>query len=109
VCRALKVLCVAPDRPALVALKRAAVSAEWELAPGATTEDHALAQLEAERPHVLVVLGDFEGLVSRAREDFPYLRIICDRDLPGATAVVTSPEEIRDAVKGVPRPGGPIR
>jgi hypothetical protein len=109
VCRALKVLCVASDRPALVALKRTAVSAEWELAPGATTEDDALAQLEAERPHVLVVSGDFEGLVSRAREDFPNLRIICDRDLPGATVVVTSPEEIRDAVKGPPRPGGPVR
>ena len=108
-CRALKVLCVASDRPALVVLKRTAVSAEWELAPGATTEDDALTQLEAERPHVLIVLGDFEGLVSRAREDFPYLRIICDRDLRGATVVVTSPEEIRDAVKGLPRHGGPVR
>ena len=108
-CRALKVLCVAPDRQALGALKRASVSAEWELAPGATTEDDALTQLEAERPHVLVVFGGFEGLVSRAREGWPYLRIICDRDLPGATVVATAPEEIRDAVKGLPRPGGPVR
>jgi hypothetical protein len=109
VCRALKVLCVASDRPALAALKRAAISAEWELAPGGTTEDDALAQLEAERPHVLVVFGDFEGLVSRARERWPYLRIICDRDLPGSTVVVATPEEIRDAVKGLPRAGGPVR
>lgn len=108
-CRALKVLCVASDRQALTALKRAAVSAEWELAPGATTEDDALAQLEAERPHVLVVFGDLQGLVSRAREGWPHVRVICDRDLPGATVVVTTPEEIRDAVKGLPRPGGPVR
>jgi hypothetical protein len=90
-------------------VKRAAVSAEWELAPGATTEDDALAQLEAEQPHVLVVFGEFERLVSLAREARPYLRIICERDLPGATVVVTTPEEIRDAVRGLPRPGGPVR
>ena len=108
-CRALKVLCVASDRQALADLKRAAVSAEWELAPGATTEDDALAQLDAEQPHVLVVFGEFETLVSRAQEGRPYLRIVCDRDAPGATVVVGSPEEIRDAVKALPRPGGPVR
>ncbi len=103
------VLCVASDQQALTDVKRAAVSAEWELAPGATTEADALAQLETEQPHVLVVFGEFEGLVSRARESRPYLRIVCDRDMPGATVVVGSPGEIRDAVKGLPRPGGPIR
>ncbi len=108
-CRALKVLCVASDRRALTDLKRAAVSAEWELAPGATTEDDALAQLDAEQPHVLVVFGEFETLVSRAREGRPYLRIVCDRELPGATVVVGRSEEIRDAVRALPRPGGPVR
>ena len=108
-CRALKVLCVASDRQALTDLKRAAVSAEWELAPGATTEDDALAQLDAEQPHVLVVFGEFETLVSRAREGRPYLRIVCDRELPGATVVVGRSEEIRDAVRALPRPGGPVR
>jgi hypothetical protein len=108
-CRALKVLCVASDRQALMDVKRAAVSAEWELAPGATTEDDALAQLEAEQPHVLVVFGEFEALVSGAREGRPYLRIVCDRELPGATVVVGRPEEIRDAVRALPRPGGPVR
>ena len=108
-CRALKVLCVAPDRQALTDVKRAAVSAEWELAPGAITEHDALAQLEAEQPHVLVVFGQFEVLVSRAREGRPYLRIVCDRDLPGATAVVGRTEEIRDAVRALPRPAGPVR
>jgi len=108
-CRALKVLCVASDRQALMDVKRAAVSAEWELASGAITEDEALAQLEAEQPHVLVVFGEFEALVSRAREGRPYLRIVCDRDLAGATVVVGRPEEISDAVRALPRPGGPVR
>jgi hypothetical protein len=47
VCRALKVLCVAEDPAALAELKRATVSAEWELAPGATTEQEAIRQLHA--------------------------------------------------------------
>jgi hypothetical protein len=108
-CRALKVLCVASDRQALMDVKRAAVSAEWELAPGAITEDDALAQLEAERPDVIVVFGEFEALVSRVRESRPTMRIVCDRDLPGTTMVVERPEEIRDAVRAVPRPAGPVR
>jgi hypothetical protein len=108
-CRALKVLCVASDRQALMDLKRATVSAEWELVPGAITEDDALAQLDTERPDVLVVFGEFEGLVSRVREGRPSMRIVCDRDLPGATVAVGRPEEIRDAVRVLPRPGGPVR
>jgi hypothetical protein len=108
-CRALKVLCVASDRQALMDLKRAAVSAEWELAPGAITDDDALAQLEAERPDVLVVFGEFQELMSRVREGRPTMRIVCDHELPGATVVVERREEIRDAVRALPRPGGPVR
>ena len=105
----MKVLCVADDRDALVALKLAAVSAEWELAPGATSEEEALSQLEVERPHVMVVFGGFAGLIRRARESFPGLRIVSDRDAPGADRVAASLEEVRGAVKDVPRPGGPVR
>lgn len=108
-CRALKVLCVAPDGDALAALKRAAVTAEWELSPGATTEEEALAQLESERPHVLVVFGDFAGFVGKARETYPFIRIVADRDVPGTTVVAASMKQVRDAVKGLPRPRGPVR
>jgi hypothetical protein len=109
VCRALKVLCVAGTREELAALKRAAVSADWELAPGAFTEDEALAQLRDERSHIVVAFGDLGGFVAAARQAYPALRIVTDRDLPGATVVATSLEEVRDAVKGLPRPGGPVR
>jgi hypothetical protein len=108
VCRALKVLCLAEDVAALAELKRAAVSADWELTAGATDEEEAMRQLHDERPHVVVAFGPFEGFAERALEAYPYLRIVADRDLPGATAIATSPQAIRDAVRER-RPGGPIR
>ena len=107
-CRAFKVLCVAPDREALMALKRAAVAANWELAPGAESQDEALAQLLDHRAHVMVVFGDFDGLAGRAREVYPALRIVADRSLPEADEVVSSLEEVRPAIVGLPRPGGPV-
>lgn len=107
-CRALKVLCVAQGEDALRALKRATVSGDWELAGGATNEPDAIGQVSAERPHVLVVFGPFERLIALAREGFPGMRIVTDRDAPGATAVATSLEEVRGLVKGIPRPGGPV-
>jgi hypothetical protein len=107
VCRALKVLCVAGDPAALAALKSATVSADWELAPGATSEEEALRQLHEERPHVVVAFGPFEGFVGRALEAYPYLRVIADRDLAGASAVADSLDRVREAVARR-RPGGPI-
>ena len=106
-CRALKVLCVAEDPTALAELKRATVSAEWELAPGATTEEEAIRQLHAERPHVLVAFGSFPGLVERALEAYPFLRVVSDRESPGAAAVA-SLDEVRAAVKPSDGPRGPV-
>jgi hypothetical protein len=108
-CRALKVLCVATDDESLRALKRAAVSADWELTAGATTLPDAIAQLEGDRPHVLVAFGPFEELVASAHARSPSLRVVSDRDLPGTDASVTSLDEVRDAILGRSRPGGPVR
>jgi hypothetical protein len=107
-CRALVVLCVADDPASLAALKRATVSAEWELAPGATDLRSALDQVDAERPHVLVAFGEHQELVSLVIDRFPSMRVVTDRDTPGATAVATSLEEVRGLVLGLPRPGGPV-
>ena len=106
-CRALKVLCVAEDASALAELKRATVSAEWELAPGATTDEEAIGQLHAERPHVLVVFGSFPSLVERALEAYPFLRVVSDRASPGAVTVA-SLDQVRAAVKPSDGPGGPV-
>jgi hypothetical protein len=108
VCRALKVLCVASDDATLAALKRAAVAAEWELCPGATDMRGALDQIDAERPQYLVAFGPFERLVALAAERFPGMRIVTDRDTPGASAVATSLADVRGALRSEPRPGGPI-
>jgi hypothetical protein len=107
-CRALKLLCVATDDASLAALKQASVSAEWELCRGATDMREALDQIDVERPHILVAFGPFEDLVALVHERFPRMRIVTDRDAPGATAVAASPSEVRGLVMSTPRPGGPV-
>ena len=107
-CRSLRVLCVAPDEGALAELWAATVGAGWELTPGATDQRAALDVIDAERPHVLVVAGPFDALVELVRTRFPGMRIVADRDLPGATVVATSLSEIRGMVLELPRPGGPV-
>jgi hypothetical protein len=104
------VVCMAPDRASLVELKRAAVGPDWELAPGATTPEEAVAQIEERRGHVLVVSGPAGEVVRQARERWPWMRIVAvgDGPLEGATLVVSSLDEVRDAVKGLPRPAGPV-
>jgi hypothetical protein len=108
VCRAAKVLCVAADDETLDALRRATTAAEWELTPGATNETDALGLIDAERPYALVVFGAYERLVSLARDRFPAMRIVTDRDSPGTSAVATSREDVRDLLRSLARPGGPI-
>jgi len=107
-CRALTVLCVAPDREHLAELKRATVSADWELAPGATDEAGALDQLDSEHPHVVVVVGAFDGFVAEARRRYPFLRIVTDTPSPEATVVADRLEDVRAVLKGLPWPAGPI-
>jgi hypothetical protein len=107
VCRALKVLCVAPDAEALAALKRATVSASWELCPGATDLRGALDQIDVERPQYLVVFGPFEELVRLVADRFPGMRVLSDRDVPGAETVVAA-DRVRDLLERRPRPGGPV-
>jgi hypothetical protein len=36
------------------------------------------------------------------------MRIVTDRDTPGASAVAISLDEVRGLVLGLPRPGGPV-
>ena len=107
-CRAVKVLCVAMDDDALRALRQLATAAEWELTPGATNETDALALIDSERPHSMVAFGSFERLVSVVRDRFPAMRIVTDRDTPGTNAVAVSPDDVRELLRSLDRPGGPI-
>jgi hypothetical protein len=108
VCRAVKVLCVATDDDALRALRQLATAAEWELTPGATNETDALALIDSERPHSMVAFGGFERLVSLVRDRFPAMRIVTDRDTPGTNAVAVSRDDVRELLRSLGRPGGPI-
>jgi hypothetical protein len=56
-----------------------------------------------------VVFGPFAELVALAAERFPGMRIITDRDAPGASAVAASMEDVRGLLAEQPRPGGPVR
>jgi hypothetical protein len=108
VCRAVKVLCVAVDDGELGALRRATTAAEWELTPGATNDTDALALIDTERPHAMVVFGTYAELVSLVRDRFPAMRIVTDRDTPGTSAVASSRDEVREVLRSFARPGGPI-
>ena len=107
-CRALTVLCAAADPARLAALKRAAVAAEWEVVGGASSIDDLLVQLAERRPNVLVLdSGLGEDAALRARTIVPHARIVSLGPLPGADAVATALERIRDAIVDVreARPG----
>ena len=108
-CRAVRVLCVGEDEATVAHLRRATVAAEWELTETATTESEALGLVDRERPHALVVFGDFERLVALVCDRFPGIRIVTDRPARGASAVVTSADEVREALRALGRPGGPVR
>jgi hypothetical protein len=106
-CRAVKVLCVAEDTERLRALKQAVVAAEWELTAGATDTASSLDQIDVERPHAMVVFGPFDDLVALVADRFPGMRIVADRPMHGAAAVVQEMSEARAALRAQPRPGGP--
>ena len=109
-CRALTVVCCALDDAALQTLKRAIVSTDWELAPGATGAEEAFEQIEDHRAHILVVWGDFPELIREARERFPALRIVLiGPELAEADVTVASVEEAKGAILGSPPVGGPVR
>jgi hypothetical protein len=108
VCRAVVVLCVAPDGERLTELRQASVAAEWELAPGATETREALDQIDALRPHAMVVFGAFDELIALVAERFPAMTIVADHDAPGATDVVAAPSDVRAALRSQRRPGGPV-
>ena len=111
-CRALKVVCVAAGAPSLEALKRATAGPDWELTPGATSAEEALAQIDGQRAHVLVTWGSFAELVRTARERYPGMRIVWvgrGEEVPEANASIRGLKGVREAVKGLPPPGGPVR
>lgn len=109
-CRALSVLCAAPDRNRLLELKRAAASVHWELVRGATSVDELVKQIDEARPDVVVIdaaIGSDAALKVRGR--MPNARIVSvGGPLDGANATAEA-AGVKDAILGLPPPAGPVR
>jgi hypothetical protein len=109
-CRALRVLCAGPGPERLSELRRACVSAVWELVGGVSAIDQLAGQLDEWRPDVVVIdaeLGpEAAPTVRRVR---PTARLVGVGPVPGADASAASIQDVREAVLGLPRPGGPVR
>jgi hypothetical protein len=106
VCRALKVLCVADGPDRLIALKRATVSADWELVGGATSVAELDDQLATWEPDVVVLdhaLTDAGRVIAQIH---PRARLAT---VGGGEDGGFARDEIRSAVLGLPRPAGPVR
>jgi chemotaxis response regulator CheB len=99
-CRALTVLCVGADHQRLAELKRASVSAHWELAGGAVGLDQMIEQIDELEPDVVVLdrsLGPDAEEATRSA-------------LRSGRIVVAGPgDDVRAAVLGLPPVGGPVR
>src|SRR5437870_4438716 len=110
-CRSLKVLCAAPDPERLGSLKRAAVGAEWELVAGARSEAELCEQLVEWRPDVVVIDASLgTEAFERARALRPGARLVAMGETGGPIdAEAGSLDQVRGAILGIPKPGGPVR
>ena len=106
-CTAPTVVCVAPDRDSLAALKRAAVGAEWELAPGATSSEQALRQIEEVAATAVVVFGGFADVVSATRQRWPWIHIVSIGPNPDSSVAVSSLDDVRAAIQSRNETGPP--
>jgi chemotaxis response regulator CheB len=110
-CRALKVLCAASGRDRLIELKKATVSTNWELVGGAPSLEELPGQLESWRPDVVVIdetLG--ADAVTAVRSALDRVRVVVvGTSIEGADDTAASFDDVRAAVLGLPKPGGPVR
>jgi collagenase-like PrtC family protease len=85
------------------------VGAAWELSAGATSAAEALKQLQDHHAFALVVQEPVPGLVARARERFPVLRIVSLGSVASeaSDATVNALEAIRAAILGLAGDGRP--
>jgi AmiR/NasT family two-component response regulator len=109
-CRSLRVLCAAADPERVEELRRAAVGAHWELVGGAASLKALEDQVAEWQPDVVVVdaaLG--EAALTVVRRIRPSIRIVALGTMSGADAEAAWHEDVRAAILGLPRPGGPVR
>jgi ABC-type hemin transport system substrate-binding protein len=109
-CRALRVLCAAADEERLVAVKRAAVSPNWELVGGAGSARDLAVQIREWRPDVVVLDASLgPQAVAAVRNAGGRIRLVSIGSMTGTDGMTASLENLRDAILGLPTPGGPVR
>ncbi len=109
-CRSLKVLCAAPGADGLAAMKRGVVNAVYELVGGASSAAEIPAQVQEWRPDVLVVDGELVASVEEARRIYPLMAVIVvGEEAPDGALTVPTVADAKAAIRGSPRPGGPVR
>jgi DNA-binding NarL/FixJ family response regulator len=111
-CRAIRILCAAAGPSRLDELKRAAVSAHWELVGGATSLEQLSDHAADWEPDVIVLeAGLGAEAVLLARRLRPVARVVvvgAAEPLQGCDETVEFLEDIRPAIMGLRRPGGPV-
>jgi hypothetical protein len=109
-CRSLRVLCAAAGPERLGELRRATVGTHWELVGGAASLEALENQVAEWGPDVVVVDASLgERAVIAVRRIRPSIRIVALGQMFGADAEAASQEDVRAAILGLPRPGGPVR
>jgi hypothetical protein len=86
------------------------VAATWELVGGASSLNELSGQLLEWRPDIVVAEAAMgPGALERIRTVRPEARLVVVGEAKGADAVAGSLEDVRDAILGIPKPGGPVR
>jgi hypothetical protein len=93
VCLAVRIVVAAPTRERRLQLRRAAVSAEWEVVADADSAEHAVAKTTALRARILVVdaasAGENPGqIATRLAGVRPRVLLVGVGEVPGADATV---------------------
>jgi DNA-binding NarL/FixJ family response regulator len=109
-CRALRVLCGAVEEGRLAKLKRAALSAHWEVVGGAASVEELVDQVAHWSPDVVIIDAPLGGKAVRAvRKSRPKVRIVTVGQVSaGEDRVARSLGDIKGAVLGLPATGGPV-
>jgi DNA-binding NarL/FixJ family response regulator len=108
VCFAVRILVAAPTRERRMQLRRAAVSAEWEVVGEADDPDEAVARATALRARFLVLDAGASGpepqeIAARLASLRPRIFLVGVGDVPGADAQVAddSLADLRDVLAGL--------
>ena len=109
-CRALRVLCAAASQDRLAMLRQASTGVAWEIVGGAEGLEDLARQLESWHPDVVVLDAELGPEAVRSVQRIgPWARMVSLGEVPGVDEVAGSTEDIRSAILGLPRPGGPVR